>query len=74
MLDEPALPHHFGPEHEAFRASLRAFVAREITPFVDAWDEQGSFPRQLYRQAAEIGATGVGVRTFVKLAQSYAGK
>ncbi|MEY3673968.1 MAG: hypothetical protein RJB47_676, partial [Pseudomonadota bacterium] len=30
----PPLPHYFTPEHEAFRASLRNFVAREITPFV----------------------------------------
>jgi acyl-CoA dehydrogenase len=60
MLQQPPLPHYFSPEHEAFRATLRAFVAREITPFVDAWDEAGSFPRGLYRRAAEIGATGIG--------------
>ena len=58
--EPPPLPQYFGPEHEAFRATLRGFVAREITPFVDAWDEAGSFPRELYRRAAEIGATGIG--------------
>lgn len=60
MLDQPALSHYFSPEHEQFRASLREFVAREITPFVDAWDEAGTFPRDLYRRAAELGATGIG--------------
>ncbi len=60
MLEQAPLPHHFTPEHEQFRATLRAFVAREITPHVDAWDEAGTFPRALYRQAAEIGATGLG--------------
>jgi acyl-CoA dehydrogenase len=56
----PPLPHYFTPEHEAFRASLRNFVAREITPFVNDWDEAETFPLSLYKQAAEVGATGVG--------------
>jgi acyl-CoA dehydrogenase len=60
MLDQPPLAHYFGPDHEQFRASLREFVAREITPFVDAWDEAETFPRALYRRAAELGATGIG--------------
>jgi acyl-CoA dehydrogenase len=60
MNEAPPLPHHFGPEHEAFRATLRAFVAREITPHVAAWDEAGTFPRELYRRAAAIGLLGVG--------------
>ena len=60
MLDQPPLAHHFSPEHEAFRATLRDFVAREITPHVDAWDEAGGFPRALYRRMAELGATGIG--------------
>ena len=54
------LPHYFTPEHEAFRASLRNFVAREITPFVNDWDEAETFPLSLYKKAAEVGATGVG--------------
>jgi acyl-CoA dehydrogenase len=60
MLDPVPLPHCFSPDHEAFRASLREFVAREITPFVDSWDEAGTFPRSLYRSLAELGATGIG--------------
>ena len=60
MFDLPPLTHHFSAEHELFRASLRAFVAREITPHVNDWDEAGTFPRSLYRRAAELGATGLG--------------
>jgi acyl-CoA dehydrogenase len=60
MLDAIPLPHHFSAEHEQFRATLRDFVAREITPFVSEWDEAGTFPRELYRRMADIGATGVG--------------
>jgi len=47
-------------EHEAFRAAVRRFVAREITPNVEAWENQASFPRELYRQAAELGLLGLG--------------
>jgi len=59
-FDTPVAPHYFTPEHEAFRASLRDFVAREITPFATAWDEAETFPRELYRKAAEFGLLGVG--------------
>ena len=50
----------FAPEHETFRDSVRAFVEREIVPHVNAWDEAESFPRTLYRRAAEMGLLGLG--------------
>jgi acyl-CoA dehydrogenase len=49
-----------GAEHEAFRDSVRAFVRAEIAPHVNAWDEAGTFPRELYRRAAHIGLLGLG--------------
>ncbi|MBX3600718.1 MAG: acyl-CoA dehydrogenase family protein [Rubrivivax sp.] len=60
IFELPAAPHRFGPEHEAFRAALRSFVEREITPFAAEWDEAGTFPRELYRKAAEVGLLGLG--------------
>ena len=60
MFDSQPLPHYFSSEHEQFRALLREFVAREITPHVNEWDEAGAFPRSLYKRAAELGLTGVG--------------
>ncbi len=48
------------PEQIQFRDTLRAFVAREIAPHVDAWDEAEGFPRELYRKAAAIGLLGLG--------------
>jgi acyl-CoA dehydrogenase len=47
-------------EHEAFRAVVTRFVAREIAPYASAWDEAGEFPRALYAKAAEIGLLGLG--------------
>ncbi len=44
-------------EHELFRATVRDFVAREITPFVDDWEAQGIFPA--HDVFAKLGALGV---------------
>ncbi len=47
-------------EHEALRDSVARFAADRIAPFATAWDEAGSFPRSLYREAAELGLLGIG--------------
>jgi len=60
MFDLPPRPEYFSAEHEAFRATVRRFVAAEIAPHVAEWDEAGTFPRALYRRAAEVGLIGVG--------------
>ncbi len=39
---------------------MRRFVEREIAPHVDAWDEAGTFPRELYKKAADVGLLGLG--------------
>ena len=53
-------PEYFSPEHEEFRRTVRAFVEREIAPYVNEWDEAGTFPRELYRKAAAVGIIGLG--------------
>lgn len=60
FLDAPPLPFFFTPEHEQFRASLREFITREITPNVTTWDEAETFPRSLYGRVAELGVQGLG--------------
>jgi acyl-CoA dehydrogenase len=47
-------------EHDAFRDGVRQFVEREIAPHIAAWDEAETFPRTLYRRAAELGLLGLG--------------
>jgi len=60
FFDPAPSPALFSAEHDQFRATVRTFVAREITPHVDAWDEAGRVPRELYRKAGELGILGVG--------------
>ena len=53
-------PVYYSPEHLALRETVRRFVAKEITPFANEWDEAGAFPRELYARAAEVGLLGIG--------------
>jgi acyl-CoA dehydrogenase len=56
----PASSPYYTAEHEAFRETLRRFVAKEIEPHAAAWDEAETFPRELYVKAAEIGLLALG--------------
>ena len=48
------------PEHEAFRATVRALVDHEINPAVDAWEAEGAFPaHELFPRLAEVGLLGL---------------
>ncbi|MEI2733688.1 MAG: acyl-CoA dehydrogenase family protein [Rhodoblastus sp.] len=51
---------YYDESHEAFRETVRRFVDKEIAPFVDEWDEAGTFPRELYKKAADVGILGLG--------------
>ncbi|HJV86975.1 MAG TPA: acyl-CoA dehydrogenase family protein [Noviherbaspirillum sp.] len=53
-------PNYYTAEHEQFRDMVRNFVAKEVIPFVNEWDEAGEFPREMYGKAAEIGLLGIG--------------
>jgi acyl-CoA dehydrogenase len=50
---------YFGESHQILRQVVARFVEREIKPYVDDWEEEGEFPRELYLKAGEIGLLGV---------------
>jgi acyl-CoA dehydrogenase len=49
----------FTPEHEMLRKSVRAFVEKEVTPFVAEWETAGQIPRALWRRLGELGFLGL---------------
>jgi acyl-CoA dehydrogenase len=51
---------HFDETHDALRESVARFVAKEITPFIDEWEENNEFPRDLYQKAGAAGFLGLG--------------
>ena len=51
----------YGPEHEAFRATVRAFLEKEVGAHYREWEEAGMPPRDFYNRAGEIGILGLGI-------------
>lgn len=50
----------FTSEHELFRATVRAFVEREIDPYADDWEDAGTFPaHELFGKAGAAGLLGL---------------
>jgi len=49
------------PEREEFRAQLKAFVDKEIKPYVNDWDEEGKIPWDLHQKAGALGVWGFGI-------------
>ncbi|HEY0914294.1 MAG TPA: acyl-CoA dehydrogenase family protein, partial [Solimonas sp.] len=45
----------FSPEHEEFRRSVRRFIAEEISPHHERWEEQQHVDRALWNKAGEMG-------------------
>lgn len=55
MYDE-----YFTESHAIFRTAVKQFVAREIAPYVNEWEEKEDFPVELYRKAGDAGFFGMG--------------
>ncbi|MGB1014797.1 MAG: acyl-CoA dehydrogenase family protein [Nannocystaceae bacterium] len=45
---------------QVFRETVRRFVANEVEPHIEAWEEAHCFPRELYARAGELGILAVG--------------
>ncbi|HSE70880.1 MAG TPA: acyl-CoA dehydrogenase family protein [Nocardioidaceae bacterium] len=48
-------------EQRALREAARTFVAREVAPHLQQWEDDGAVPRDLHRSAAKQGFLGLGV-------------
>lgn len=45
-------------EHKLIRSSMRDFVKKEITPYIEEWAQNAHFPSEMVRKFGEIGAFG----------------
>ncbi len=48
-------------EHRIFREALRRFLAKEITPHVEEWEEAGIVPREAWKKMGEQGFLAMNV-------------
>ena len=42
-------------EHRIFRDTLRKFLEKEVTPFVDEWEKAGIVPKSIWKKMGEQG-------------------
>lgn len=54
-----SLEPYFTEEHEQIRKVIRSFVEKEIQPYVDEWEQEGIFPRDLFQKMAKAGLLGL---------------
>src|SRR3954471_21310863 len=47
------------PEHQTLRDQVAKFIAREVEPHADAWEEQGFVPRDVLRRMGQAGFFGL---------------
>ena len=45
----------FTPDHDAFRDTVRRFIAEHVMPFHAEWEKAGQVPRSLWTKAGELG-------------------
>ena len=45
----------YGPDHEAYRETVREFLAREVAPHQDDWDRDHRIDRAVFASAAKAG-------------------
>ena len=51
----------FDAEHEALRASFRAWLEKEVVPNLGAWDAAGIVPREIFTEAGRHGFLGMAI-------------
>ncbi|MCR8896896.1 acyl-CoA dehydrogenase family protein [Gordonia sp. GONU] len=49
----------FTEDHEAFRKTIRDFIAKEVVPVYHDWEKQGHPPREFYNRLGDLGVLGI---------------
>lgn len=57
-MNDTLFEGYFDDTHRQFRQVCRRFAVEQIAPHAEAWEEAGSFPRELYGEAARAGILG----------------
>jgi citronellyl-CoA dehydrogenase len=49
----------FNADHAAFRKTVRDFMEKECAPHARAWDEEGIFPKEMFKKFGDMGFFGI---------------
>ena len=61
LFDHPdfyAIDDLLTDEHKLVRSSVRDFVKREISPFIEDWAQRAHFPYEMVKKFGDVGAFG----------------
>ena len=50
---------YFTEEHEAFRESFKEFLQKEVTPYIDKWEKEGTVERFIWKKFGDMGYFGL---------------
>lgn len=50
---------YFTEEHDAFRASFKDFLQKEVVPYIDEWEKTGTIDRFIWKKFGEMGYFGL---------------
>lgn len=50
---------YFTEEHNAFRASFKDFLQKEVVPYIDKWEKTGTIERFIWKKFGEMGYFGL---------------
>ena len=48
----------FREEHNQFRATVRKFVDKDLSPYAEEWEEAELFPNEVFKKAGDLGILG----------------
>jgi alkylation response protein AidB-like acyl-CoA dehydrogenase len=51
----------YNPEQEAFRAMIRTFIEKEVSPNYAKWEANNRTPREFFRKLGALGVMGFGI-------------
>ncbi|MGW4034642.1 acyl-CoA dehydrogenase family protein [Streptomyces sp. NPDC004838] len=51
----------FNEDHEAFRATIREFIAKEVKPHFEQWETDNLTDREVFRKLGALGVMGFGI-------------
>ncbi|MCU1646123.1 MAG: fadE [Nocardia sp.] len=51
----------FGDDHEAYRDTVRKFLAKEVVPHYEQWEDAALIDRDVWRSAGDTGVLGLSV-------------
>jgi len=51
--------YYFQEEHNMFRQGLRAFLDKEVKPYIDEWEEAGRIPKEIWKKFGDMGYLGL---------------